>query len=102
MLEAVGKANADVLVWPLDLGSIASVKTFARRVQEELDRIDVFVENAGIFPGAWVGTEDGWESALQINLISGALLATLLLPKFRDTAKNFNTQTNLVVVFRSP
>ncbi len=98
MLESIGKTNADVEVWPLDLGSVASIKAIAKRANEELDRVDVLVENAGIFPDGWIATKDGWKSALQTNLISGALLAVLFLPKFRETFKNFQTQTNLVVV----
>jgi retinol dehydrogenase 12 len=69
----------------LDLGSIASIKAFVKRANKEFDRIDVLVENAGIFTDGWVTTEDGREAALKTKLISGALLATLFMPKFRET-----------------
>lgn len=100
MLESVGgRTNTDVQVWPLDLGSFASVKAFAKRATEELDRVDVLVENAGIFQNTrWDVTKDGWEAALQTNLLSSALLAVLLMPKFRETTSKFQAQTRVVVL----
>lgn len=103
MLESTHRqTTADVQVWPLDLSSFASVKAFAQRASRELDRIDVLVENAGIFRNTrWDVTEDGWEAGLQTNVLASALLAVLLLPAFRASAARFHTQTRLVVLCSS-
>lgn len=51
-----------VEVWQLDLTSFSSVKAFAARVEEELPRLDIVVENAGVVMDQWTTTPDGWET----------------------------------------
>ncbi len=41
--------NGNVIVEHLDLSSLESVKIFANRINEQEERIDVLVNNAGIF-----------------------------------------------------
>lgn len=48
-------------VWALDLSDFSSVNTFAKRMEKELDRLDIFVENAGVNTGTWTMTKDGHE-----------------------------------------
>lgn len=84
-------------VWPLDLGSYASVKAFAARATRDLPRIDVLLENAGVALQRWDWAEDN-EMCLTVNVVSTFLLAFLLLPKMRETATKFNTRPNLSIV----
>ena len=44
------------------MASFASVKNFAYRVDAELERVDVFLANAGIQAASFEKTGDGWES----------------------------------------
>jgi len=74
-------------VWELDLASFDSVKRFAQRCVQEFDRLDVLLENAAMATGQWVVTDDGWESTIQVNVISTFMLATLLMPLVEKTAK---------------
>ncbi|SGY74432.1 BQ5605_C005g03363 [Microbotryum silenes-dioicae] len=74
-------------VWQLDLASFDSVKAFAKRCEDELDRLDVMVENAAIATFGFKKTEDGWEESLQTNVLSTGLLGLLLIPLLRKTAK---------------
>lgn len=85
-------------VWPLDLSSSDSVRTFARRASITLPRVDVLVSNAGVKAHKFALSEDGWESTLQTNVISTCLLAVLMLPKMRETGERFKTLPHLVVV----
>lgn len=48
-------------VWELDLASFWSVKKFAKKANDELKRLDVVVENAGLAATKFEKTEDGWE-----------------------------------------
>ncbi|KAK7737463.1 hypothetical protein SLS53_006536 [Cytospora paraplurivora] len=94
---ATNAAPGTIEVWHLDLGSYASVKTFAARASTELDRIDVVIENAGIA----VNTKrivEGHESTITVNVISTFLLALLLLPKLKETSKKLGKQSILTVV----
>jgi retinol dehydrogenase 12 len=43
------------------LSDFASVKAFATKCEAELDRLDVFLSNAGLMSGPWQTTKDGWE-----------------------------------------
>ena len=56
-------SKPQVDVWQLDMADFASVKTFAQRCYDELDRIDIFLANAGLQNREWVVTKDGWEVA---------------------------------------
>ena len=98
-LETIPHISASQIeVWPLDLSSFKSVRAFADRASSELERVDALVENAGLDEGRFVLSEDGWESTLQINVISTCLLAVLMLPKLRDTAERFKATPHLVLV----
>ncbi|MCJ1463965.1 hypothetical protein MMC07_002575 [Pseudocyphellaria aurata] len=74
----------DVLqVWELDMDSHQSIDDFAKRVDRELDRLDVVVLNAGVVSKRFTLLAQGWEKMLQINTLSTALLALLLTPKLK-------------------
>lgn len=74
-------------VWELDLASFKSVKAFAERCINDLDRLDVLLNNAAIAIARWTTTADGWETTIQTNVISTFMLATLLMPLLEKTAK---------------
>ena len=68
-----------VEVWQLDLSSYESVKQFARKA-DDLERLDVLLENAGIMTTKFSMAEKD-ESNVTINVVSTFLLGLLLLPK---------------------
>ena len=83
-------------VWRVDLGSYASVQAFAKRVKDELPRLDVLLGNAGIWTDVFRKTEDNEES-ITTNVVSLALLGFLLIPKLRETAVKYNKRTHFTV-----
>lgn len=90
-------ARGTVEVWPLDLGSFASVQAFAARAARDLDRVDVLCENAGIAKITKTVVE-GHESTITVNVVSTFLLALLMLPKLKETARRFEKEAVLTVV----
>lgn len=60
-----------------------SIDNFAQRVDREIDRLDVAVLSAGVLFKKFVPSPEGWEKMLQINTLSTALLALLLIPKLK-------------------
>ncbi|KAH0610216.1 uncharacterized protein H6S33_011743 [Morchella sextelata] len=85
-------------VWKLDMSSFACTNEFIERALA-LPKLDVVVLNAGIATGNWRVTDDGWESTLQVNVLSTALLALRLLPKMVQSGReNPRWRPHLVIV----
>lgn len=77
--------DAVVEVWILDMVSQRSVQLFAARCDQELERLDVVVLNAGLQNLELTTFADGqrYETTYQVNYLSTVLLAVLLLPVLR-------------------
>ncbi|KAI0163524.1 hypothetical protein BJ166DRAFT_526572 [Pestalotiopsis sp. NC0098] len=74
-----------VEVWSLDLEIYESITAFARRANEELDRLDILVNNAGVMKKAFGRNEGtGHEHMVQTNYLSLVLLTILLLPVIKQ------------------
>lgn len=71
-----------VEVWPLDMMDYGSIKAFAERA-EKLDRLDIAVLNAGVMKNSFGSSKYGWEETMQVNVMSTAYLALLLVPKLK-------------------
>lgn len=84
-------------IWSLDLTSYDSVKAFAKKAIEQLDRIDALLEVAGVALDKW-STAEGHESCITINVLSTLLLAFLLLPKMMESAKGSRFVPHIVIV----
>ena len=89
-------ATGVVEVWHLDLSSYESVKSFADRASK-LRRLDVLLENAGIAALKWSFAE-GHERTITVNVINTFLLALLMLPQLKSSAKEFGTRPRLTIV----
>lgn len=71
---------------PVDLASLASVRALAERFLADHDRLDVLVNNAGLFPTRQQFTADGFEMQFGVNHLSHFLLTHLLLDRLRASA----------------
>lgn len=70
----------------LDLTTFDSVRNFVDRVNARVPRLHVVQLAAGISTPAFSRSPEGYEMALQVNVLSPTLLALLLLPKLREIA----------------
>ncbi|KAI9811904.1 MAG: hypothetical protein M1827_005255 [Pycnora praestabilis] len=96
-LEEATKCSSNVIeVWQIDLASYDSVKRFATKA-DQLPRLDVLLENAGIMEKTYQVAEDN-ELTVTVNVVSTFLLGILLLPKLRETALRFNVTSCMTVV----
>ena len=77
--------QAELLCLPLDLGELSSVRDFAARFQQNHDRLDLLINNAGIMMTPFQLTPDGFESQLAVNYIGHFALTELLLPLLDGT-----------------
>ena len=72
--------NKDIEIMQLDLASQTDIRRFAAEFAARYDRLDVLVNNAGVFSLKRLETEDGLEKTIGINYFGHYLLTTLLLP----------------------
>jgi NAD(P)-dependent dehydrogenase (short-subunit alcohol dehydrogenase family) len=64
-----------------DLASLEEVRELARRVEDENERLDVLVNNAGIgTAGERAESREGYELHFAVNYLAGFLLTRLLVP----------------------
>lgn len=96
-IESSTRRTDVVEVWPLDLSSYASVAAFADRASTSLPRLDAVVENAAVVNAKYATAEDN-ESTITVNVVSTVLLAILLLPALRKSARQFHTVPRLSIV----
>jgi len=76
--------NNQVNLYIADLSSFTSVREMAEQVISTYSRLDVLINNAGIFYTKFQLTEDGIERQFQVNHLSGFLLTHLLLPILKN------------------
>jgi NAD(P)-dependent dehydrogenase (short-subunit alcohol dehydrogenase family) len=72
-----GNPDIDYLIG--DLSSLRQVRELAETFRQRYPRLDVLVNNAGIFAPTRVLTEDGFETTHQVNYLSHFYLTLLLL-----------------------
>ena len=83
-LRDVG-SSAKIEVWQLDMESYDSIQAFVRKCQGSLSRIHIVILNAGLSLMNFTTTPStGHERAIQVNHISTALLAILMLPVLKE------------------
>jgi len=79
-LQVIGAAaRTPPINLPVELSSLASVRSLATNFLERYDRLDVLINNAGVFPSRQQMTEDGFEMQMGVNHLSHFLLTHLLL-----------------------
>jgi NAD(P)-dependent dehydrogenase (short-subunit alcohol dehydrogenase family) len=76
-------AAADVLVG--DLASFRQTRALAERFRRRYPRLDVLINNAGVFLPSPTLTEDGFETTHQVNYLSHFLLSGLLLDELKKS-----------------
>lgn len=72
--------NNRVLVIPMDLANLGSVATAAEFILTEHPKIDVLINNAGVFSSTLQLTQDGYELQFGVNHLGHFLLTVLLMP----------------------
>ncbi|CAL8285559.1 unnamed protein product [Lota lota] len=84
---SVTNAHArQLVVKPLDLASLKSVHAFCQGIIEEEPRVDVLINNAGIYQCPYSKTDDGFEMQFGVNHLGHFLLTNLLLDLLKRSA----------------
>ena len=83
---AATTGRTDVEVEALDLGSVKSIRAFAERFKAKHQRLDVLVNNAGVWLTTRTTTAEGFESTFGVNHLGTFLLTQELLPLLKASA----------------
>lgn len=75
--EAIRKLGRKTLLIPGDVSDEAQVKAMVDSVQKKFSRIDVFVNNAGVWEGGYLVrlNKEAWDKVIQVNLTGAFLFA---------------------------
>ncbi|KAM0332028.1 hypothetical protein ACHAQA_002294 [Verticillium albo-atrum] len=99
VLKESGRVDGDfIIALPVDLSTLVSVRDFVAVLSARVPHIDVALLNAGIAPPSFTRSPDGHEMGVQVNVLSTALMAILLLPKLRASAAAGRGPVNLCFV----
>src|SRR4028118_1273116 len=79
-------ANASVGLMLADLSSQEQIRRLAHEFKEAYPRLDVLVNNAGVFRSERITTADGMEATFAVNHLAYSLLTDLLLDVLKASA----------------
>jgi len=78
--------NSKVYLEIVDLASEESTRSFAEEFKRKYPRLDVLINNAGVYTPHREVTPDGLERTFEVNYLSGFLLTHLLLDLLKKSA----------------
>lgn len=88
ILKEIGKGEriGILIVKELDLSSLKSVRKCAKEILAEEERVDLLINNAGVFGIPQGVTQDGYEITFATNHLGHFLFTLLLLPRIINSA----------------
>ncbi|MFI3207436.1 MAG: SDR family NAD(P)-dependent oxidoreductase [Clostridia bacterium] len=93
------KTNENIKTFVGDLSILKSTKYLAQEILSSTDKIDVIINNAGVFVADETTTKDGLDLRFAVNTISPYLLTKMLLPILSENGRVVNlssaAQTNV-------
>lgn len=84
IIEATGNEHVDLVL--CDLAALSDVRRAAEEVRRRCDRLDVLVNNAGIYQNRRRASEDGLERCWAVNHFAPFLLTNRLRALLEETA----------------
>lgn len=98
ILARTARPESTIVVVTVDLSTFDSVRSFIAALEGVTTRLDVALLNAGLGNPSYETAPSGREMALQVNVLSTALMAILLLPLLRRTADATGQRPHLTFV----
>lgn len=101
---ALQEAGGDVVFHPLDVTDEDTVRAFADHLRDTYDRIDVLVNNAGVFSGADPQPEDqsvfaadvgAIRRSIEVNTLAPLRLCQLLIPLMGGRGRVVNVSSGM-------
>ncbi|KAK3368633.1 hypothetical protein B0H63DRAFT_515191 [Podospora didyma] len=86
-LSATKKPKANILVWKIDMMTFAGCQELGKKARE-LKNLDHVLLTAGILSFKRRESPEGWETSIQVNYLSTALVALFLVPLMKSSPTN--------------
>ncbi|SPO04688.1 uncharacterized protein DNG_07373 [Cephalotrichum gorgonifer] len=86
-LGEMNKTKPNILVWQVDMMTFAGCQELGKKARE-LESLDHVLLTAGILSFHRRESPEGWETSLQVNFLSTALISLLLLPFLKSSPGN--------------
>jgi len=97
--QAIMEESGSELVdqYTCDLSDLSQVRQLAEQLHEDLDKIDVLINNAGVMLRRRTETIDGYEKSLGVNYLAHFLLTQLLIDLLKKpkTARIINLTSSV-------
>ena len=93
--------DGEIIVKQVELASLPSVRTLANEILQEESRLDVLINNAGVFGDPVKKTLDGFESQFGVNHLGHFLLTNMLLELLAKSAPSRVIMVSSSLAFRS-
>lgn len=98
IMQRTGRKGDSIVILSVDLADFASVQAFVDTLAKETQHLDIALLNAGMGNPSFVESSAGWEMAVQVNVLSTALMAIGILPLLRSTAVARGTSVHMTFV----
>jgi NAD(P)-dependent dehydrogenase (short-subunit alcohol dehydrogenase family) len=86
LVKEIAATGGSARFYAADFASLATVRSFAQAIQRDYKRLDVLVNNAGVWLPDRQVSADGHEMQFAVNYLAGFLLTRTLLPLLADSA----------------
>lgn len=84
------QTGVEIEMEQLELGSMASIRAFAERINARGAKIDILLNNAGVMACPWSTTEEGFELQFGANHLGHFLMTNLIAPSLADGGRVVN------------
>lgn len=81
------KEDALIDILHIDLSSFTSIKDFSEEIIKNYDRIDILINNAGVFMREKAFTKENFEMTMGVNHLGTYYLTELLIEKLKENEK---------------
>ncbi|MFX1235198.1 MAG: SDR family NAD(P)-dependent oxidoreductase, partial [Promethearchaeota archaeon] len=81
-----GSSNVDVM--KIDTSSIKSIREFSQQYHKKYSKLDVLINNAGVYKPVRSTTEEGFETTFAVNYIAPFLLTNLLIELLKKSTSS--------------
>ncbi|MFO7617254.1 MAG: SDR family oxidoreductase [Bacteroidales bacterium] len=85
LVTRTGREEIDLM--QCDLASLSDIRRFSAQFHEKYDRLDVLVNNAGIYTRERMVTADGFEYQIGVNHLGHFLLTSLLFDLLKESGQ---------------